>query len=345
MPVTLKPIDRDAWQQLAPLFKDYNYRQLWDFGIACANRLDAVSEHMAVYEGAEIAGMMDVRIKLVPFFKTGIAYITGGPLIRRGREDDRDRLRTCLNALVNQYVHTKGLLLRIKPTIGMESWNSMIHDTFRDCGFSISKTIKPYRTLLLDMDRSLDDIRKNLSQKWRNNLKRSEAGTQPIESDCSVESLVRFSGLYDTFRENKQFDVELDPKFYIEVQRMLSESERMVVALCEHDGVLISGHVSSLLGDTAVNLFRANTKAALSSRVSYRIQWNGVLRAHEQGCQWYDLGGIDPDNNPGVYSFKKGMGGEDITVPGPFEYYPDGFKRILVTSGEKAFKFAKRFQA
>jgi lipid II:glycine glycyltransferase (peptidoglycan interpeptide bridge formation enzyme) len=341
--VTLQPIEQDTWQQLTPSFLDYNYRHLWHFGVACAERLNAASEHVAIYEGAELAGLADVRIKRIPFLKMGIAYINGGPLVRQKDNDECDLLRVCLDALIKQYVQEQGLMLRIKPTLGPELWNSMQNSVFRGCGFSISKTIKPYRTFLLNLGRSMDDLRKNLSQKWRNNLKRAEAVNQPIQSDYSVESLVRFSELYDEFRENKHFDVELDPKFYIDVQQMLPESERLRVALCEIEGTLVSGHVSSLLGDTTVNLFRANRRAALASRASYLIQWNGVCNACEKGCRWYDLGGIDPKDNPGVYSFKKGMGGEEITVSGPFEYYPDNFRRLLITGCEKAYRTVRNF--
>jgi lipid II:glycine glycyltransferase (peptidoglycan interpeptide bridge formation enzyme) len=337
MTTAIKTIDRTEWQQIAPSFLDYNYRQLWDFGTTCAKRLNATSEHVAVQDNQEILGLADVRIKKIPVLGSGIAYINGGPLVRKNNSDDYDRLRACLHALVSEYAEKQGLLLRIKPPLGPESWNDQQNSAFEVSDFSTSQTIKPYRTFLLDLNRTLEELRKNLSQKWRNNLKRAEAGIQPIQSDRSVESFTRFSGLYKMFRKKKQFDVDLDPEFYIDVQRLLPECERMRVALCEQEGILISGHVSNLLGDMAVNLFRANTKAALSSRVSYLIQWNGICYAHEQGCRWYDLGGIDPEGNPGVYSFKKGIGGKDVTAPGPFECYPDGFKRMLVSGCEKVY--------
>lgn len=334
----IQSVDREEWQLLATSFLDCNYRQLWDFGIASARRLNAASEHVAIRDDQDIIGLADVRIKRIPVLGGGIAYINGGPLVRKENGDDRDRLRVCLDALLKRYVTEQGLILRVRACLGPRSWNDDQNSVFQECGFSIANNIWTHRTFLLDLNQSLDQLRKNLSQKWRNNLKRSERGNQPIQSNYSVESLVRFSELYKEFRGRKQFDVDLDPEFYIELQRTLPESERMRVALCEQDGVLISGHVSSLLGDTAVNLFRANKKAALSSRVSYKIQWDGLRYAQEKGFRWYDLGGINPENNPGVYSFKKGMGGEDVMAPGPFEYCPDNFRKIIVSGCEKGYK-------
>ncbi len=344
MSATIRTISRTEWQRLASSFGDYNYRQLWDFGIACARRVNAVSEHVVIEENEEAVGSADVRVKRVPLVGGGIAYINGGPLVRRKGDEDGSRLRECLNVLIEEYVRRQGLLLRIQPTIGCESWNAERESVFQNCGFSISTRIKPYRTLLLDLSPSLDDLRKDLSQKWRNNLKRAEAGIQSVKSDHTVESFMRFCKLYEVLRERKKFEVDLAPEFYVEVQKLLPESERMRVALCEQEGVSISGHVSSLLGDTAVNLFRANTKVALTSRVSYLIQWDGVCHARNKGFRWYDLGGIDPKGNPGVYSFKKGMGGKDVTAPGPFEYYPSGFRRMLVSGCEKVYTTLRRLR-
>ena len=44
---------------------------------------------------------------------------------------------------------------------------------------------------------------------------------------------------------------------------------------------------------------------------------------------YYDLGGIDPDGNPGVYHFKKGLGGLHATMAGPFEMHPNVMKKIM----------------
>jgi hypothetical protein len=37
----------------------------------------------------------------------------------------------------------------------------------------------------------------------------------------------------------------------------------------------------------------------------------------ERGVRWYDLGGIDPEGNPGVYHFKKGFSGMDVSQISP----------------------------
>ena len=67
--------------------------------------------------------------------------------------------------------------------------------------------------------------------------------------------------------------------------------------------------------------------------------------AREEGCRWYDLGGIDPQNNPGVYHFKSGFGGEEIIVPGPFEIRPAGFAGTVSRMAERSYWALKRWRS
>ena len=127
------------------------------------------------------------------------------------------------------------------------------------------------------------------------------------------------------------------------MQKNLAEHERFLVSIvCENEQP-VAGHVSSILGDTCVYLLGATNNAGLKNKAAYLAQWSVIQMAKERGCRFYDLGGIDPDKNPGVYHFKKGMGGQDVTVSGPFECSPNGLKRMLVNNGEKVYRFLRCF--
>jgi lipid II:glycine glycyltransferase (peptidoglycan interpeptide bridge formation enzyme) len=56
----------------------------------------------------------------------------------------------------------------------------------------------------------------------------------------------------------------------------------------------------------------------------------------------YDLGGIDPDGNPGVYHFKSGLGGRDITCAGPFQAPPGPLKAAMVHALESLYRRMRR---
>jgi lipid II:glycine glycyltransferase (peptidoglycan interpeptide bridge formation enzyme) len=54
----------------------------------------------------------------------------------------------------------------------------------------------------------------------------------------------------------------------------------------------------------------------------------------QKGCQRYDLGGINLDENPGVYHFKSGITEQVVFDMGSFEAYYSGLSKRIVSFGE-----------
>ena len=78
----------------------------------------------------------------------------------------------------------------------------------------------------------------------------------------------------------------------------------------------------------------ASDRKFSKQRVGEAVQWAVMEWAAANGCTRYDLEGIDPVNNPGVYVFKKKMGGEIIDLVGQ-EYVP------LNARGKLGYQVAK----
>jgi acyl carrier protein len=46
------------------------------------------------------------------------------------------------------------------------------------------------------------------------------------------------------------------------------------------------------------------------------------------GYRWFDMGGIDPENLPGITAFKRGIGGGEYQLIGNFEARPPGMEKL-----------------
>ena len=46
------------------------------------------------------------------------------------------------------------------------------------------------------------------------------------------------------------------------------------------------------------------------------LLWNAVLEMKKRGCLWFDVGGIDKDNTPGIANFKYGLKGQEYKMVG-----------------------------
>lgn len=341
MEPAIQHVDRTAWKTQVSSFLDYNYRHIWEFAAACADRVTARSEPVAVVQAGEILGLANVRIKSIPVLGTGIAYISGGPLVRHNDDRDADRLRLCLRALIHEYAERRGLVLRVMAPVGSEAWNDSQRAAYSEAGFTLSRAVPSYRTLLLNVRGPLDEIRRNLAQKWRSCLNQAEKHGVVVRAGTSPALFQEFCDLYSLFIQGKQFEVSLPAAFYRVMQEGLPEDDRFYIHLAQIEGTVVAGHVASFLGDTCVYLLGASNDQGRQTKASYLLQWRVIQAAREKGLQWYDLGGIDPEGNPGVYHFKQGMGGMDVVAPGPLECPARGLRRAAVYWGERAYRLMR----
>jgi hypothetical protein len=91
----------------------------------------------------------------------------------------------------------------------------------------------------------------------------------------------------------------------------------MKVFLCAEDGVPVAGLVGSAMGDTGIYLFGATSEQGMKCKGAYLVQWRMIEWLKALDVTHYDLGGINPETNPGVYHFKHGMSGDDVLYMRP----------------------------
>src|SRR5580704_6435768 len=117
------------------------------------------------------------------------------------------------------------------------------------------------------------------------------------------------------------------------MQEDLPEPHRMQVLICEDAGVPVAALAVSAMGDSAIYLLGATNEGGMKSQGAYLLQWTMIQWLKEKGIRWYDLGGIDPEMNPGVYSFKRGFSGADVVQMGPMVACTSVLSSAVVRAG------------
>jgi len=335
----IEKIDKADWTALVSKSDNYNYRQSWDFGVMCAKRFNAQCEHVVIKDkNGLVVGVADIRIKALPVIGGGIAYINGGPLLFEDK--NTYDLTVVATALIDEYVNNRSLILRIMPPPLPEALSKEFENSLLALGFNNKSEGK--QTILIDLSQSLEDLRKQFHQKWRNCLNKGERGIVTFKSGTEASYFEEFKPLFENLVVEKKFSVDLDFDFYADVQRLASVEDKFIVTLAHVDGVAVAGHVASALGDTGVYLLGATNRLGRKVNAAYLLQWQAIVKSKTAGCLWYDLGGIDPEGNPGVYRFKKRMGGVEVVLPGPFEYEASGWRVPLTSAGEWLYKRMRR---
>jgi lipid II:glycine glycyltransferase (peptidoglycan interpeptide bridge formation enzyme) len=337
-------LDRAEWEAAVPQFRDYSYRQTWAYGEKLADKRGAKSEHVAVRRGGETIALADVRIKALPIIGGGLAYISGGPLVRsiHGASDELHRLELAIDALAREFVQRRGLTLRVAPPIGLAEHNEAVAQRFERADFVASPNSARYQTVLLDVERPVDGIRASFHKHWRRHLNGALRNDLEMTFGTEPDRLEVVDRMSEATRERKGYELDLDAGFYADVQRELSEQDELVVGLVTKDGTPVAANITAIHGDTAVYLIGASTEEGLACKAGYLMHWRTIELLRERSVPWYDLGGIDPVANPGVTSFKLRTNGADVTAAGPFDLAPGGLRGRVTGWAERAYVRAKR---
>ena len=181
----------------------------------------------------------------------------------------------------------------------------------------IVKTIdvQPGRTLIIDLNQSLDEILKDMHPKTRYNIKLAEKkGVKIIEA--SVDRFIEFWDLMSQTSERDEFRTH-SINYY---KQMLGLNQNFIkLFLVQYQGKVISTGIFSFFGDLVSYLHGASANQDRQVMAPYLMHWHCLKLAKELGFKYYDLNGIDDKKWPGVTRFKKGFGGKEIEYPGTFD--------------------------
>lgn len=332
-------ISATGWTELLSQFDDSTIYQTLAYGDISWGSSNL--EHLVVRMGEDVIGLAQVRILLAPL-GAGVAYVRWAPLWKkRDQTPDVANFKEVVIALRNEFSARRGLLLRIVPHVYATDFEEVSGWLLAN-GFSKNNSAAAYRTFRVDLTPSLDEIRKRFDQKWRNQLNRAEKNGLTIREGEGAELYEIFLRLYDEMYARKEFDTSVDPRQFGKLQEKLIGPEKMRILICEKDGVPLSALVGSALGETCIYLLGATSNEGMKHKGSYLLQWRMLQWGKERGCRYYDLGGINPEKNPGVYHFKEGFSGQDVSLIGTFDCCENWRSRTVVKTAEWAKRILRK---
>lgn len=325
------------WSDLLEAFADANIYQTWAYGAVRWQEKNL--SHLVLKRGAEIVAMAQLRIIRPGALRLGVAYLRWGPLCQRqGTELDPEVVQRMACALHDEYVVKRRLHLEILPNAFSGSFRGeAFQNAFAAFRSGMGIKEEQYRTFVLDLSPPIEELRKRLDPKWRNKLNGAEKNGLRIEQSGSTEMFGIFRKMYGEMLARKKFNTTINIDEFSRIQDYLPTRHRMEVLICLCADEPVAGIVCSSLGDSAIYLLGATSDRGLTLKGAYLLQWEMIRKLRERGVRYYDLGGIDPVENPGVYSFKSGLSGADMHNLDSFVACENGLGVALV----KAHQFVQ----
>ncbi|MCS6293163.1 MAG: peptidoglycan bridge formation glycyltransferase FemA/FemB family protein [Nitrospira sp.] len=173
-------------------------------------------------------------------------------------------------------------------------------------------------TMLCSLKGEESERLKRTSSNWRHNLKRSGHYGLRIER-WEQPDPAELSALYREMEALKSLPVQHSEA---ELEAMLINlGERLVMFRClDAEGKLLAVRAAGLLGDTAWDLLAAAGANARKVYASHATLWALLDHCSRGGLLHYDLSGVDPILNKGVYDFKQGTGARLVECLGEWEW-------------------------
>jgi len=317
-------------------FASLSWRQAPSYGAYAAARIGASQERVLLRMAPGITAYADIRIKRLPGLPWGVALVSQGPVVATP-----DQYAAAVTLLTEEYVKRRRLVLRVEPPI------------FPGCAFDFDalflslayrRTSGIHETFVIDLDPSMEELRRKLDGKWRTDLSRGERNAITIRRSTEPADFDRFAPLLDRLQAAKGFETAQDTAFFSNVARRQGKADHICIHLAEIEGEPVAGHVGAYSGDTAVYLLGAADALGRERRAAYCLQWAAMAYARERGLKWYDLGGIDEVTNPDVFRFKKRMGGRRISMPARYELGPGGLEEATVKLAERMLNVANKLR-
>jgi hypothetical protein len=325
----LEQLDRDSYHEALAQTPDARFHQLWDYE---AQRQDCQHEAVRTSGGA----LAMVRIKTLPGIGRGLAYISSGPALP-GSDLAEAELAGIVSELRREYVERRRLVLRINPPLS-PARAPALRAALVACDFRSLPANRGYRTILVPLGGGEEEVRRQFNKSLRYGINRGLRNDFDIEEGSGLDPYGRFLKLYDEMWERKRFETGVDPRWVRRVQEQLPEKFKLRIRVARLDGVDLAATVHSLVGDTLLSLLGATKveENATPARryAAHTLHWSAIRSAVAEGLCWYDLGGIDPETNPGGHTFKEAFGGDDVSSLGVWEAGRDVVSRLAVRLGE-----------
>jgi peptidoglycan pentaglycine glycine transferase (the first glycine) len=327
------------WDDLASRFPSRSIYQLGLYAeMHSCSRFRSYSRAAVMGTDGCADAMLQIRVKRPPFVKGGVADGEWGPLWK-----DLDSLSSLLSGLRREYVEKRSIVLRMTPvSTYSESLDREFVQCLREEGFQRNPHVRAYLTVVIDLSRSLDDIRAGFHQKWRNQLNVAERAGLRHESGTSDEFFERFLRIYEQMWKDKKFPTGVRVPIIRRMHCSLPDAQKLLITIVKDGDTDLGATVCAACGNSLLYFLGATMPGlGTEARPGYLLQWLHIEKAKQLGLRWYDLGGYD-DNVEDIARFKKRTNGVIVQFPGQFECSPKVGSSIVYSVAEQLYRRSRK---
>lgn len=321
------PTNKQEFDKFVSSQNKSQFLQSWNWG-EFQSVVGQSIERLVIEDDDKIVGTVMLIVKNIKMGQ-GYYYCPRGPIFVDELSDEKKKI--AFEQLLLQTSKSKNIFLRFEPKDNLASDKFVINQTI---------DIQPKLTIMLDLDKTEDELLVDMHQKTRYNIRLAQKkGVEIVEGgEADFESfwkLMTDTTQRDVFRAHSRGYYE---KMLNSLSGKIGDKENLVFKLyiAKYDGQVIASMLVAFFGDTVTYVHGASGNVNRQVMAPFLLQWQVIKLAKENGYKYYDFYGIDENKWPGVTRFKKGFGGFEESWPGTFDiifssakyYFYEIFRKI-----------------
>jgi len=326
----VKEIGYSEWITHLKDFQDTNLLQCWQYGAAKEETGSWKAVRFVVTDGDQVVALAQFLARTVPLLG-GIARMNRGPLLSKEiTEGDREGVSCkALAALMKEAKRRFWWVVQIAPELPESDTTA---NALQNMGLKHLDQ-PPSASGLVSLSCEEDKLLMSLKGKWRNCLRKGQKSGVKV-STVSGNSM-GFNTLIDSYRalqQDKGFqgipDSLIDALAKQEGEgwefTLFTANEEGSTDINESIGIL----VSLRHGDTSTYFIGTTNDIGRKLQVNYVLLWEAILYAKKNGCEWFDIGGLNATTPKGIAHFKSGVNSELYSLIGEWRGFIFPWKHI-----------------
>ncbi len=300
----------EEWEEAFCAVPRSNLLQSWPY----AQMMRAVKQMSTRFgrlaDGGETLAIFQVHeVKLMPLYH--VVILDRGPLWLVPNVT-REHWQAFVDQLTVEFPKRFGRRRRFMPEMEISPEGESILSA---ADFSVRAA--GYQSIWIDLSTDEEARRTQLKQNWRNALNQAGRRDTVVEARSDVLTFNWLMKCYDQDRKSKAYQgptVGVLTSLYRfckprgEVMILTANRSHRPIA-----GILIFGH-----GQSATYQIGWTDDEGRDARAHQLLLWNAIAKLKDEGRVWLDLGGINPEQAPGVTQFKRGLNGEEFQLAGVY---------------------------
>lgn len=300
----------DEWETALLSFDDANIYQCGHWGLHRSKFGWNVTQLAHISNGTITAIAQVLYRKITPL--ATLCWIPGGPV---------GDLKMCNSALISCLRKLFASPMIYIHLSAMTQYSDGLASSLQTNGWRKPRgMLNSGKTLIYDIDPSITRRRDKLSKNWSRNLSRGEQ-RELIVSEWTNPTAQQIDSLTAEMSRFKKLRIKQEAIDQTTESLLRNFDNDILMVKCANtDGDILALRGAVKLGNKAFDMFAAASPAGRKEYASNLCFWKLIELCQRDGITQYDLSGVDPKRNLGVYNFKKGIGATDFTYLGEWSY-------------------------